>query len=80
MHEPDQNPPAGFDDLSVDEQIVYVQRLWDRIAARSNRVPVPEWHVRELRERQQEYRNDPDKVRSWDEVRERILRRRDDAP
>ena len=26
-------PPPGFDDLSVDEQIDFVQSLWDRIAA-----------------------------------------------
>jgi hypothetical protein len=28
-------PPQGFDDLSVDEQIDFVQSLWDRIAATS---------------------------------------------
>ncbi len=38
------SPPAGFDDLSVDQQIDYVQALWDRIAAREDQVPVPEWH------------------------------------
>ena len=26
-------PPPGFDDLSVDEKIDYLQSLWDRIAA-----------------------------------------------
>jgi hypothetical protein len=34
-------PPPGFDQLSVDEQIDYVQSLWDRIAASSDQVPVP---------------------------------------
>jgi putative addiction module component (TIGR02574 family) len=33
-------PPAGFNDLSVDEQIEYVQDLWDRIAARPEDIPV----------------------------------------
>lgn len=28
-------PPPGFDDLPVDEQIDFVQSLWDRIAATS---------------------------------------------
>lgn len=37
-------PPPGFDDLSVDEQIDFVQSLWDRIAATAEQVPVPEWH------------------------------------
>ena len=26
-------PPAGFDDLSVDEKLDYLQSLWDRITA-----------------------------------------------
>ena len=37
-------PPPGFDALSVQEQIDYVQSLWDRIAAEPNQVPVPDWH------------------------------------
>ncbi len=35
-------PPAGFDDLSVEEQIKFVQSLWDRIASTPEQVPVPE--------------------------------------
>ena len=35
------NPPPGFDDLSVEEKIDYVQSLWERIAARPDQVPVP---------------------------------------
>src|SRR2546421_12008768 len=37
-------PPPGFDALSVQEQIDYVQSLWDHIAARPEQVPVPDWH------------------------------------
>lgn len=74
MTDPARTPPTGFDALSIDEQIDYVQSLWDRIAAHPDRVPVPEWHVDELRERERAYRAAPDKGSSWDEVRERILR------
>ena len=31
-------PPPGFDDLPVDEQIDFVQSLWDRIAATAEQV------------------------------------------
>lgn len=44
-------PPPGFDSLSVDEQIDYVQSLWDHIAARPEDVPVPDWHRKTLAER-----------------------------
>jgi putative addiction module component len=44
-------PPPGFDDFSVDEQIDFVKSLWDRIAATSEQVPVPEWHRQIIRER-----------------------------
>jgi len=42
-----------FDDMSVPEQIEHVQQLWDRIAQRQDRVPVPDWHRVELRDRLQ---------------------------
>ena len=37
-------PPPGFDELSVDEKIDYLQSLWGRIAATPDTVPVPDWH------------------------------------
>ena len=75
MVDPVRTPPAGFDALPVDEQIDYVQSLWDRIAAHPDRVPVPEWHLEELHERERAYRLAPEKVSTWEELRERILRR-----
>jgi len=72
-------PPPGFDDLPVDEQIDFVQSLWDRIAATSEQIPVPEWHRDILRERLAAYKANPGIGRSWADVRtdiERTLRDR----
>jgi putative addiction module component (TIGR02574 family) len=44
-------PPPGFDALSVEEKIEYVNSLWDRIAIRPEEVPVPDWHRQILEER-----------------------------
>jgi len=63
------NPPPGFDDLPVGEQIDYVQTLWERIAASPNQVPVPEWHQQIIRERLEAYRANPTAGRPWPEVR-----------
>lgn len=65
-------PPPGFDRLSVDEQIDYVQSLWDRIAASSDRVPVLDWHRQVIEERLADHEANPDDVVSWDEVRSAI--------
>ena len=40
--------PAGFDALTVEEQIDYIQSLWDRIAAQPEQVPVPDWASRDI--------------------------------
>ncbi len=64
--------PPGFDDLSVEEQIDYVQSLWQRIAATPEQVPVPEWHWQVLDERLKDYEANPDASDSWDVVRERL--------
>jgi putative addiction module component (TIGR02574 family) len=61
-------PPLGFDDLSVDEQIDFVQSLWDRIAATSEQVPVPEWHRQIIRERLAAYNANPNAGRLWTDV------------
>ena len=69
------NPPPGFDDLSVDAQIAYVQALWDRIAATPEQVPVPDWHREVLKRRLEELKSNPDPGRPWDEVRRDIERK-----
>lgn len=64
--------PPGFDELSVEEQIEYVQSLWDRIAASPDRIPVPEWHHQVLAERLKDYEANPEAGESWDVVQERL--------
>lgn len=72
MPKPVAIPPPGFDELSVEEQIDYVQSLWDRIAASPEKVPVPDWHREVLDERLKDYEANPDAGESWDVVRERL--------
>jgi putative addiction module component (TIGR02574 family) len=66
-------PPPGFDDLPVEERIEYVQTLWDRIAAKPEEVPVPDWHRQVIRERLEAYRSCPSAARAWSEVRDALL-------
>ena len=69
------DPPSGFDDLSVDKQIEYVQSLWDRIAATPDQVRVPEWHLKVIRERLEKLEANPDRGRPWEEVRNDLERK-----
>jgi putative addiction module component (TIGR02574 family) len=66
------NPPPGFDELSAEEKLDYVQFLWDRIAAKPEAVPVPDWHLEVIDERLAENRGRPRAGRSWDELREEL--------
>jgi putative addiction module component (TIGR02574 family) len=68
-------PPPGFDELNVDEQIEYVQALWDRIAANPDRVPLPDWHHEIIDERLRDLDAHPDAGRPWDEVKADLLRK-----
>lgn len=74
-----QNPPSGFDELPVDQQIDYVQTLWERIVAREEQVPVPAWHREVLDARLADYEAAPDAGRPWEQVeselRERLTHR-----
>jgi len=62
-----QIPPPGFDGLSVDKQIDYVQFLWDRIAARPEDVPIPDWHREILAERLAVTRANQNQDKDWEE-------------
>jgi len=68
-------PPPGFDELDVDEQIEYVQELWNRIAAKEDRVPVPDWHREILEERLTDLEANPDAGRPWEQVRADLLKK-----
>ncbi len=72
------NPPPGFDDLTVEEKVDYVQSLWDRIVAHPGDVPVPDWHQRVVEERLAAHRSDPAAARPWDEVREDVAKKLQD--
>ncbi len=65
-------PPPGFDDLSVDDQIDYIQSLWDRIVAEPNQVPVPDWHRQVIRQRMADQENSPSEGQPWEEIRDEI--------
>ncbi len=64
--------PPGFDELSVDEQIAYVQFLWERIAPRVDQHPVPPEHHAILDERMKELEDNPDAAQPADEVVARL--------
>lgn len=67
-------PPAGFDALSVEEQIDYVQSLWDRIAATVDQVPLQQWQQALLQERLAAHRRAPDQAQPWREAIDRVQR------
>lgn len=63
--------PPGFDQLSKEEQILYVQQLWDLIAAVPEEMPISQWHLDLVEERRNSH--NPEQVRSWDEVKQQLL-------
>lgn len=79
MSQPLPIPPPGFDEISVEEQIDYVQALWDRIAERPDQIPIPAWHEEIIAERLESYRKDPSHVIPWEEVKAKAERRLRDS-
>ena len=67
--------PPEFEAASWEERIAFVQALWDRMTEDPEKIPVPEHHKRILRERLEAYRENPERGRPWDEVRDEILQK-----
>jgi putative addiction module component (TIGR02574 family) len=69
--------PPGFDELSVDEKIDYLQSLWDRIAATPEAIPVPDWHREIIDDRLKDLEANPNAGDSWEAVQERLRKKFD---
>ncbi len=67
--------PPGFGELSKEEQVRYLQALWDRIADRPGEFQVPESHLSLAEERLEAYRRDPGQARPAHEVLDRLAKR-----
>lgn len=65
-------PPPGFDELSVDQKIDYLQSRWDRIAAAPDAIPAADWHREILDARMRDLEANPEAGDSWDVVQERL--------
>jgi putative addiction module component (TIGR02574 family) len=67
--------PPGFSELSKQEQVRYLQALWDRIADHPGELPVPESHLALAEERLVSYRRDPERARPAHEALDRLATR-----
>jgi len=59
--------------MSREEQIEYIQRLWEFVAPRPEELAIPAWQIDLADERWQEYERDPSKASAWSEVKQRLL-------
>jgi putative addiction module component (TIGR02574 family) len=66
-------PPPGFDQLSNDEQIEYVERLWNHIPSLPDDEPVPEWHMKIVEERLADYEKNGFEGTSLEEFEKEVL-------
>ena len=67
-------PPAGFEELSPEEKLEYIQALWDHFSEHPD-VPVPDWHRQVVADRLATHRRGEITSRPWSEIREELLAR-----
>ena len=61
--------------MSIPEKIVFLEDLWDSIAANDRDVPVPESHISELDRRLARHGSDPSLLLSLQELQQKIASR-----
>jgi putative addiction module component (TIGR02574 family) len=72
-------PPPGFDELSTDDQIEYLNELWDRISSDPEKIPVPDWHMEIVRERLERYGTDRTGWITLEELEKKLLEDSDES-
>ena len=62
--------------LSVRDRLQLIEELWDSLAATPEGIPVTDAQRRELARRRRAHARDPAAIRSWEEVRRKLERRK----
>ena len=62
-----------LESLSSEEKLILVGELWDQLAAQPESFPKRDDHVQLLEARLAHFRDHPDDVLAWEEVKKRIL-------
>lgn len=65
-------PPPDFDELLSDDETEDEQALWEHMTAGPDKVPVPDWHLELLRERQARYERDGMEGTPWEEFEKEL--------
>lgn len=60
--------------LSIPEQILLVEEIWDNIARETSQLELPEWHKAILDKRWENYLKNPDQTVSWEQIQADIHR------
>ncbi|GAA6619364.1 addiction module protein [Scytonema sp. NUACC26] len=63
--------PPGFEQLSKEQQIDYVQELWNLIVAAPDEVSMPDWHLEIVQNRISS--QGTAQFKTWSEVKQRLL-------
>ena len=58
--------------LSVEEKLDLISALWESMAEHPERIPVPDWQLKELEGRIEAQRTDPQPGQTWAEVKRDI--------
>ena len=58
--------------MPISERIVFVEDVWDTIAADPEAVPLTDAHRKELERRIEAYHRDPDAGSPWEDVKKRV--------
>jgi putative addiction module component (TIGR02574 family) len=65
----------SFEQMTTAERILYVQELWDRIAADAEHYPLTPAQTAEIDRRMEDYRAHPETSIPWEQAREQMRRR-----
>ena len=60
-------------DAPLAAKLEIVEELWAEITKKSDSVPLPDWHLREIDQSLAEYEQNPREGRPWTEIRDRLL-------
>ncbi|MDA8016559.1 MAG: addiction module protein [Thermoanaerobaculia bacterium] len=61
-----------IESMSVEDKLRLIESVWNDLSRNAEAVPVPDWHLTELQERERRLQDGRSTLSDWSDVRRRL--------
>ena len=67
------HPTLPLAEMTTAEKLELIEILWNDLSKAPEEIPSPDWHLEELRRREESVKNGTSEFLDWDDVKTRLI-------